>query len=208
VILAKTDAIAATGQAIVGMLNDALLLTDFADTEISLVMASQFQEGKPLAKSQGLSVYLYRLAPDASTRNLPPRTTPEGKRYRPSLPVNLHYLITPWALNAFTQHRLLGWAIRVLEDASTLPAGLLNHYTALSPDATEIFRDEETVDLILEPLTAQELANIMEVFKAQGQLPPLSVSYIARVLILESNVQYADRAPVVTRQFEIDRMRR
>lgn len=202
--MAKTDGIAAVGQAIVGLLNDALPLTDFIDTEISLVMGSQFADGKPLTKSQGLSVYLYRVAPDAYTRNLPPRTTPDNKRYRPSLPVNLHYLITPWALNAYTQHRLLGWAIRALEDVATMPAALINHYVPLSPGATEVFRDTETVDLIFEPLSAQELANIVEVFKSLGQIPPLSVSYIARVLMLESDVRYAERAPVVVRQFDLD----
>jgi len=54
------------------------------------------------------------------------RRDPVGRRYRPSTPLDLWYLLTAWSSEAEEQQRLLGWAIRTLEETPILPAGFLN----------------------------------------------------------------------------------
>ncbi len=202
--LATYHAIGTTGNALEGILANALPSTpEFADTEIKLVQASEFKNGSPLKKTQGLSIYLYRIAPNGSVRNFPPRIGPDGQRYRPSLPLDLHFMITPWGPNPTQQHWLIGWAMRILENVSILPAGLLNQYAHGSePDP---FNPTETVELICESLSVQDLVNVGEVFKAQGQPPALSVSYIARVLMLESTVKLPTPEAITIRGFEFEK---
>lgn len=191
--LATYHAIAATGQAIVGLLKDASANTEFADSRFELYQAGDFQSDSPLA--DGISVYLYRVAVNTSRRNLPPSTGPDGKRYRSPFPLDLFYLITPWGKTAAKQQRLLGWTIRQLQDTPVLPAGLLNHY---GPEA-DTFRSNETVELICEPVTLQDMVNILDPVKAIQQL---SVVYVARMVVIESLVELIEAAPVQTRVFD------
>ncbi len=176
--MATYHAIAATGEAIIGLLEASCPKPEFANARFTLYRSTDFQN--PM--DEGISLYLYRVAVNATRRNLPPRIAPDGKRYRSSLPVDLHYLLTPWAKTAARQQRLLGWSMRVLEDTSILPTGLLNHYV---PE-TETFQPNETVELVFEPLSLQEIVNIWDVFKPNLQL---SVAYVARMITIDSNIE-------------------
>jgi hypothetical protein len=66
------------------------------------------------------------VAVNATMRNQPPRRTPDGRKRRPALPVGLWLMITPWSTEAERQLRLMGWAMRFIEDHAILPAALLN----------------------------------------------------------------------------------
>ena len=77
---------------------------------------------------EGISLYLYRVAVNGARRNMPPVTGPDGRRYRPPIALDLHYLLSAWARSPAKQQRLLGWAIRTFEDVPILPTGLLNNY--------------------------------------------------------------------------------
>ena len=102
-------------------------------------------------------------------------------------------MLSAWAKTAVKQQRLLGWAIRTLEDTPILPAGLLNHY---GPES-DIFRPSETVELILDQLTLQDLNNLWSATKIS---PPLSVNYVARMIAIESTLEIVDAEPVQTRE--------
>lgn len=191
--MATYHAIAATGEAIVGLLEAACPKTEFPNAIFTLYRSTDFQN--PM--DEGISLYLYRVAINSTRRNLPPRLAPDGKRFLPSLPVDLHYLLTPWGRTAARQQRLLGWSMRVLENTAILPTGLLNHYV---PE-TETFRSNETVELVFEPLSLQEIVNIWDVFKQQNL--QLSVAYVARMLLIDSDIELpgADGQPVQTREY-------
>ena len=124
--MATFPAIAATGLAVVGLLKDASAETEFADLRFDVVQAADFSSGPPM--SEGLSIYTYRVTINTSRRNMPPTMGPDGRRYRAPLPVDLHFLLSPWAKTAVRQLRILGWAMRELQNVTILPAGLLNHY--------------------------------------------------------------------------------
>ena len=184
------QAIAATGQAMLGLLSDAVPRDQFPNAQFELYQMSNFQQ--PM--EEGISLFLYRIAANTSRRNLPPTTGPDGRRFRPPIPVDLYYIATAWAPTAVRQQRLLGWAIRMFEDVPVLPTGLLNNY---GPEP-EIFKQGETVEIILDSLTLQDLNNFWGVSKSSLQL---SVGYIARMLFIQSSMAITEYAEVQTREF-------
>jgi hypothetical protein len=131
----------------------------------------------------------------SANRNLPPRLGPDGRRYRPPIPLDLHFLVTAWAETAIRQQRLLGFAIRTLEDTPILPAGVLNQH---SPEPN-VFRPEETVELVFEGVTIQDFGYIWNV--AQTKEQP-SATYVARMVEIESRVSVDDVGLVQTRALE------
>src|SRR5438876_9550859 len=154
--MATYQAIAATGEAILGLLEAARPKPEFANIQFALYQASNFQT--PMV--DGVSLYLYRISTNTTRRNLPPRTDAQGRRYRPSLPLDLHYLLTPWARTAARQQRMLGWCMRIREDTAILPTGLLNRYGT----EAESFRPNATVELASEPTSSQAMINIWAAF--------------------------------------------
>ncbi|MBO0779038.1 MAG: DUF4255 domain-containing protein [Ktedonobacteraceae bacterium] len=189
--MATYHAIAATGEAILGLLEAARPRPEFANIQFALYQASNFQN--PM--EDGVSLYLYRISPNTTRRNLPPHTDAQGRRYRPALPLDLHYLLTPWARTAARQQRLLGWCMRALEDTSILPTGLLNRYGT----EPETFRPHETVELVCEPISLQEIVNIWDAFKSNLQL---SAAYVARMICIDSQIAISEGVPVQTRVFD------
>ena len=189
------QAIAATGQAMLGLLSDAVPRDQFPNAQFELYQMTNFQQ--PM--EEGISLFLYRIAANTSRRNLPPTTGPDGRRFRPPIPIDLFYIATAWAPTAERQQRLLGWTIRMFEDVPILPTGLLNNY---GPEP-EIFQPGETVEIILDSLTLQDLNNFWGVSKASLQL---SIGYIARMLHIQSSMAMSEYAEVQTREFGLGKV--
>ena len=185
------QAIAATGQAMLGLLSDAVPRDEFPNAQFELYQVSNFNQ--PM--DEGVSLHLYRIAVNTSRRNLPPTVGLDGRRYRPPIPLDLYYVATAWAPTAVRQQRLLGWTIRMFEDVPILPTGLLNNY---GPEP-EIFQPGETVELILDSLNLQDWNNLFSTMKSNP--PPLSVAYIARMLNIHSSMPMNEYAEVQTREF-------
>jgi hypothetical protein len=185
--VARYSAIAATSDAILGLLKTAVVGSEFDGVALAHYQTSDLES--PM--SEGISLYLYRVTVSAN-RNLPAPIGRDGQRYKPPIPLDLHYLVTAWADNAIKQQRMLGFAVRTLEDTPILPAGLLNQY---SPEP-DVFRPEETVELVFELLSVQDSRYVWDV--AQTKEHP-SATYVARMVEIESTVPVADAAPVQTR---------
>src|SRR6185295_15313507 len=143
--------------------------------------------------AEGVSLYLYRMAPTGVRRNLAPRPTPTGKTFRPSLPIELHYLLTPWARSAERQHGLLGWALRTLDDMPTMDSTFLNTF---APAGQDTFAADETITLVLEPISTQDLLNVWEVGKPNIQV---SVSYLVNIVTIDSAREISEHPRVQTR---------
>jgi hypothetical protein len=186
--VASPNAIAATGQAILTLTAAAVPHDEFPNALFELYQAKDFQN--PM--EEGISLYLYRITPAGEIRNYPPRVAPDGKRYRQLLPINLHYLLSSWARDAAKQQRLMGWAMRALEDTPILPAGLLNQ----NGPEHDIFRPDETVDLTMETISIYDMGAIWDVAKPFTQP---SVCYVARMIGVESQIEIPTGALVQTR---------
>lgn len=190
--MATFRAIAATSRTIQGLLEDACPRDEFPLAKFQLYQESNFI--KPM--DEGISIFLYRVAVNGTLRNLPPRLASNGTRYRASLPLDLHYLLTPWAADVQRQQRLLGWGMRVLEDTPILPSGLLNHYV---PEP-ETFHQDEAVELICDPLSLQDWVTVWDKLKSKLQT---SITYTARMVMIDSTMQLPEGRAVQTRVFEI-----
>jgi hypothetical protein len=195
--LATYHAIAAIGQAFLGLLEQARPASEFDSSQFALYQATNFHS--PM--DDGVSLFLYNVAISTARRNLPPKVLPDGRHVRDPISLDLFYLLTPWARSAARQHSLLAWAMRVIDDTPTLPAPFLNHY---APTA-DTFRDDETVTLVNEPISLQDIYNIWEIHKQNMQV---SVAYLARVVAIDSTTTVTKGPPVQTREFDMARMPR
>ena len=164
---------------------------EFPDARFELYQASDFRKPQD---GIGMSIFLYRVAANHTRRNIPPRTTSDGKRHRPPLPLDLYFMLTPWAPNADAQHRILGWAMRVLDDTPILPAALVNAFDS----GSNTLRPDETLEVVFEPLSLQELNCLLEVM--EPKLQPMA-TYVVRRVDIESTVEISEGDPVQTRVF-------
>jgi hypothetical protein len=187
----KSQAIAAVGQAMLGLLADAVPRSEFPTAQFELYQLSNFKS--PM--EEGVSLYLYRIAANTTRRNLPPMVGEDGRKYKPPLPLDLYYVVSAWAQTAVKQQRLLGWTIRMFEDVPILPTNLLNHY---GPEP-EIFHPGETAEIFLESLTLQDLNNLWSLTRND---PPLSVGYVARMIHIESTLAISEFPEVQTRDLK------
>jgi hypothetical protein len=189
--MATYPGLAATSEAILGLLQRAAVGTEFEGLTFEHYQASSFE--KPM--QEGIALYLYRITVSAN-RNLPPRVGRDGRRVGPPIPLDLHYLVIPWAGDAVKQQRLLGFAIRALEDTPILPAGVLNQH---GPES-DVFRPEETVELVFELLSVQDQSEIWDVAQTKEQV---SATYVARMVEIESLRPMEDNGLVQTRAFVV-----
>jgi hypothetical protein len=191
--MANYRAIAATSTALAGLIRDHYPRDEFGSgLEVSLYQTRDFAH--PM--QDGFSIYLYRVAINGSIRNLTMRRSADGHRMRPSLPLDLQYMITPWSQDVEHQHRMLGWVMRLMEDTSVLSAGHLNHYMPES----ETFHSHEGVELICDPLTLTDYLTLWD--RLRPRLPA-SATYTLRMVLIDSEVMVDNAEPVQTRRIDL-----
>jgi hypothetical protein len=189
--MASPNAIAAVSRAILHVLETNSAQTDFGSLDFKVYDIKKFVE--PM--TQGFSVYLWRVTPSSTQRNLPPRREVDGRTFRPPISVDLHFLLTPWAEDPEQQLRMLGWAMRQLEDAVVLPPGILNHVS--QPDT---FGPSETVEIFCDALALGDYLNLWD--KLKTTLQP-SVTYQARNVFIDSQQLWPEYAMVQKRELQI-----
>jgi hypothetical protein len=191
--MANHRAIAATSSALAGLIRDRYPRSDFGSgLEVRLYQMRDFES--PM--QDGFSVCLYRVSVNGAVRNLTQRRSADGRRFRPSLPLDLHYMITPWAQDAEMQQRMLGWVMRMMEDTGVLSAGHLNHYLS----ETDTFGPNEALDLVCDPLALSDYLTLWD--RLQPRLPA-SATYVLRMAFIDSDVIVDDAAPVQSRRFDV-----
>lgn len=143
----------------------------------------------------GVNVYLYQAAPNAAWRNadLPTRTSAGHVVQRPTLALDLHYLLTFYGDEADTEpQRVMGRAVRTLHARPLLTRDLIQatldaaqledpaHYLLGSDLAEEV----ERVKLTPLPLNLEERSKLWSVLL---QTPyTLSMAYLATVVLIEA----------------------
>ena len=131
------------------------------------------------------TIFLYRVGVNSVMRNGPRVTLNNGATTRPLLPMDLSYLITPWAKDPKDEHLMLGLILQALYDHAELgPADLSG--ASWSPD--------DSVQLVLETLTIEEHFCIWDTVDMPYRL---SLTYMARILGIEPSEQIF--APPVVR---------
>jgi len=157
----------------------------------TLYSGHDFSE-KPV--SEGFSVLVYRITVNANVRNQPPRRTPDGRKRRPALPIDLGLMLTPWSTEPERQLRLMGWAMRFVEDHSIIPASLLNQ--SLTRRDRPAFDADEAIEIFCDAPVLADYLGLWDKFRSRWQT---SVSYGVRMVNIESDISTAEGALVTTR---------
>lgn len=164
------------------------LLSEDLTATIDLVSSGQLANDD-LALDNTLTLWLYRISLNEQLRN----TSRPGQSATTPLHVDLHYLLTAWAMTADVEHRLMGWAMRTLHDASILDPSFL------SPDG--MWGPDEVVHLTPEELTNEDMMRLWDALQPHYRL---SYSYVARVVSMEPTVIPDVDVPVVARRLVIE----
>lgn len=137
-----------------------------------------------------LSIFLYRVDYHRVMRG--PWSAVAHQDGRAHLPLELHFLITPWADNAEHEYRILGRAMQCLESEPILSGPLL--------DPEIGWATGDAIQIALGELTTEE---IMRTFDSLPVDYKLSVPYVARTIrIDESATRTTPRVGEVHRGLE------
>ena len=181
--MASPDVIRDMGATLTQLLQAALSGV-VAPTNVVVATPDSFKTLEPTPQPT-CTIFLYRVGVNSVTRNGPRVTLNNGNTTRPLLPVDLSYLITPWAKDPRDEHSILGLILQSLYDHAELGIADLSG-TSWSPT--------DSVQLVLETLTLEEHFCIWDTV----QMPyRLSLTYMARIIGIESGEQIA--APPVVR---------
>lgn len=119
-----------------------------------------------------LSIYLYRVDFNKTTRaGWSGVASQDGV---PRLPLDLHFLITPWAANAEFELRMLGRAMQCLEQHPSLGGALLAGDADWGPG--------DSVQVVMEEVSTEA---VMRTFDSLPHDYKLSVPYVVRVVRLD-----------------------
>ena len=194
--MANHLAIAAVAKTILKMVEDHCPREEFASTPtFTLYGGNDFTSPQV---TEGFSLLVWRIQPSAALRRSQPLREADGRKRLPSLAVDLSILVTAWAAEPERQLRLTGWLMRFLEDNAIVPAALLNQ--SLSQRSVPAFKQDEAVELMLDPLTLPDHLGLWDKFRTRWMT---SVNFGVRMLQIESN-RFVDEGPlVVSREFEV-----
>jgi Pvc16 N-terminal domain len=187
--MANYTALAEVGESLAGVLAEELLadpqLDDLIDNESRISLESPFDLRDN--DSVRLSLYLYRIVEDASTKNQFPVPGNGGRLRKPPLTLDLHYLVTPLVGLPREQQIILGKVMQVFYDRAILEG----------PDLKGSLADAaEQVRVILNPVTLEETARVWQALEMSYRL---SVCYVARVAMVDSRRERFDQ-PVTLKE--------
>ncbi|MEO8373678.1 MAG: DUF4255 domain-containing protein [Sphingomonas bacterium] len=190
--MAQHQAIAAVAAAIRGLLRERYPRDAFDTLTVDMYQAKDIEKGLTV---DGFAILPWRVAINTQRRARAPRVDIFGRRFRPSLPLDLSFLIIPVASSAEKQLRMLGWVMRALEDAGSITAAQLNDY--LTEDG--IFTVEEDLDLVCDPLSVVDQLSMWDRIRRH----PLFVNYLVRMVLIDSNQALDDTGIVLERGFGV-----
>lgn len=174
--MADYTVIAEVGETIVRVLRDEIVtdpqVSGLIDNESRISLESPFDLSDNNAVR--LSIYLYRIAEDSSTKNQFPVAGNGTRLRKPPLTLDLFYLVTPLVGSPREQHIVLGKVMQVLYDRAILEG----------PDlGGSLLESDEQLRIILNPVTLEETTHVWQALEMSYRL---SICYLARVALVDS----------------------
>lgn len=197
--MAHYAAIRAVGESVLEMMREVCPVADLqlgAAPKFELTSLGRLTDTQN-PPPEGFYLVLWRVGIGGSPRNLPPRRARDGRIFKPSLPVDLYFLLLPVAANADKQTQMLGWALSFMHQLPMLSGETINRYTLGSPS---VFEPEESVELIADPLAIADYLSLWDRVKSGFQA---GMTYVARMVLLDADQPQVQGVPVVQRQFDI-----
>ncbi len=188
--MANLASIAATGRSLERVLNQAFaeppVPVSGRTTRAFLIRTEDFDQtsNASVIVRPALSIFLYRV-----DFNKTMRAAWSGVTYHDGqshLPLDLHFLISPWADNAEDEHAILGRAMQCLDSTPILSGPLLH--------SSGQWAANEAVNLVMDEISTEA---VMRTFDSLPTDYRISVPYIARVVRLDAR-QATPTPPVTT----------
>jgi hypothetical protein len=191
--MADYTVIAEVGESLVGVLWQEMRqdpnLHRLIDNETRISLESPFDLRNNDAVR--LSIYLYRIIENASTKNQF-RVQDNGARSRkPPLNLDLHYLVTPLVGLPPEQHTVLGKVMQILYDRAILEGTDLTGSLGAAA---------EEVRVILNPVALEETTRIWQAMEMSYRL---SMVYLVRVTMIDSRREQFTQ-PVIGKTSQYD----
>ena len=145
-------------------------------TRAVLVSSDDFNiKGKTVIKPPVLSIFLVSVDVNAAMRG--PWAAVGADDGRSHLPLDLHFLLTPWAANAEHEQRILGSAMRCLDETPVLSGPLLDTTHGAG------FAIDEALQILPGDLGPDGIMRIWDTLDAGYRL---SVPYVMRIVRIDS----------------------
>jgi len=188
--VANLNSISAAGKSIERLLTQAFAEAPVpvADktTKAFLIRTEDFDQASnsTIIVRPALSIFLYRV-----DFNKTMRAAWSGVSFHDGqthLPLDLHFLLTPWGENAEAEHAILGRAMQALDATPILSGPLLHESGAWAAN--------EAIQIVLDEISTEA---VMRTFDSLPGDYRISVPYIARVLRVDGRQRRPD-IPVTT----------
>jgi Pvc16 N-terminal domain len=187
--VANFNSIAAAGKSIERVLNAAFTSPPVPvpnkTTKAFLIRTEDFNQklASTILVRPALSIFLYRV-----DFNKTMRAAWSGVTFHdgtPHLPLDLHFLLTPWGDNAEAEGAILGRAIQCLDSNPILSGPLLHQAGEWAPN--------EAIHVLMDEISTEAVMRTFDSLTADYRI---SVPYIARIVRLDA--QKTSPAPNVT----------
>jgi hypothetical protein len=155
-------------------------LATLLDQQLAITVERLTPPHQITATTPLVSVFLYRVEPNAFLTNLEWQVQSPTQLAAPPFALNLHYLITPYGPDQPQIQQTLGEVMRVFHDQAVIRPG----HPALSADLATM-----TEELRIVP-NQLPLADLLELWKSFSSNVPyrLSVTYEVATIIIDSTV--------------------
>jgi hypothetical protein len=188
-------AVTATLRQLLGKVADPLPLDPLVDPELAdaTCTARPPDKARSAEDANQINLFLYHTQPNAALRNAGMPGSRSGDATQSPLALNLYYLITAYGRNFddILSHRLLGRAMSILHDASTLlPADIDK-----ALPGNDLSHQLESVRITPQPLSLEEMSKLWSTFQAPYRV---SAAYEVRVVLIDSQRQSKAALPVLS----------
>lgn len=194
--MAGYEGIRAVGESVLSLMHDAC---PFSSLQLGPEAKFEFAFFNTLVADtrppEGFYFCLWRVGIGGMPRQLPPRRNRAGQVFKPSLPVDLYFLLLPVASTADKQAVMLGWALGFMNDLPVLSGEMINRYTKGEP---AVFDPGESVELIADPLATADYLALWDRVKTGFQA---GMTYVARMVLIDSELPEFQGRLVTEREF-------
>jgi Pvc16 N-terminal domain len=159
--------------------------------KFQLIASSQIAEEDQTNLDQMVTIFLHRITLNENFRAV--TKIPDEPAKKPLLYLDLHYLITYWGSDPQAEQTILGWTMAQLQSMPILDNSVL------TPSA--IWDPMEKIQLTPADLS---LEDILRIWDALGPKYRLSVSYIARVVRIDTDI--TPEPPVLATRFAVEQI--
>lgn len=198
--MAQYDAIRALGESVLEMMRLACPLAHLQlEPQTAFAFASLNSLINTTPPLEGFYLCVWRVGIGATPRMLPPRRARDGQLFKPSLGLDLYFLLLPISKSADKQAQMLGWVLGFMNTLAPLTGETINQYAKGSPT---IFAPEESVELIADPLPTADYLALWDRIKSGFQC---GMTYVARMVLIDSEQLDPQGALVTERVLEMRR---